>query len=249
MGSKVLTGGGADRSIAAMKLGSVALVLAAVSLASATARAESPRMAVADVSGAKAAPELRDRMTHAIREGLSAAGVQVVADEPAAQAAYVVRGALEVVGRTYELRLELADGKTGAPLDSREDRCEICTEGEALEMAGVSASALKSQVFKKLAAATAPPAAAPEAAPPVIEAPPPAAKPSHRGYGWIGVGVAAAAAVVGGWLIVIDGDADCSSSQVATCMYVHRTKTGGIATLAGGALALTAGILVLSGTF
>jgi hypothetical protein len=233
-----------------MKLGTAALVLAAVSLAGAAARAESPRMAVAEVSGAKVAPDLRDRVTHAIREGLSASGVQVVDDGPAAQAAYVVRGTLDVVGRTYELRLEMADGKTGAPLDSREDRCEICTEGEALEMAGVSASALKAQVFKKQAAAAlaSAPAPAPEAAP-MVEAPrPPAAKSGHRGYGWIGVGAAAAAAVVGSYLIVIDGDAtDCGGKP--TCMNLYRTKTGGIATLAGGAVALTVGVLVLSGTF
>jgi hypothetical protein len=236
-----------------MKLGTAALVLAAVSLAGAAARAESPRMAVAEVSGAKVAPDLRDRVTHAIREGLSASGVQVVDDGPAAQAAYVVRGTLDVVGRTYELRLEMADGKTGAPLDSREDRCEICTEGEALEMAGVSASALKAQVFKKQAAAaavaSAPPAPVAEAPPLVEQAPPPAASPGHRGYGWIGVGVAAAAAVVGGYLIVIDGDGDCGSDAGVMCMKTYKTKTGGLATLAGGAVALTVGVLVLSGTF
>jgi hypothetical protein len=32
-------------------------------------------------------------------------------------------------------------------------------------------------------------------------------------------------------------------------MNLYRTKTGGIATLAGGAVALTVGVLVLSGTF
>jgi hypothetical protein len=234
-----------------MKTGAAALVLAVMTLTSAAVWAEEPRMAVADVSGAKVAPELRDRMTHAIREGLIASGVEVVADGPAAQAAYVVRGALDVVGRTYELRLEMADGKTGATLDTREDRCEICTEGEALEMAGVSASALKAQVFKKQAAAavaSAPPLPAAEA-PPMVETPAaPAASSGHRGYGWIGVGVAAAAAVAGGYLIAIDGDGDCDSSG-AQCMKTYATKTGGIATLAGGAVALTLGVLVLSGTF
>lgn len=233
-----------------MKMGAAASVLAVVTLASAAVWADGPRTAVADVSGAKVAPELRDRVTHAIREGLTASGVEVVADGPTAQAAYLVRGALDVVGRTYELRLEMADAKTGAILDSREDRCEICTEGEALEMAGVSASALKAQVFKKqagAAAASAPPAPAAEA-PPLVTAPEaPAVSSGHRGYGWIGVGVAAAAAVVGGYLIAIDGDGDCGST--VTCMKTYDTKTGGIATLAGGAVALTLGVLVLSGTF
>lgn len=234
-----------------MKMGAAASVLAVVTLASAAVWADGPRTAVADVSGAKVAPELRDRVTHAIREGLTASGVEVVADGPAAQAAYLVRGALDVVGRTYELRLEMADAKTGAILDSREDRCEICTEGEALEMAGVSASALKAQVFKKqaaAAAASAPPAPAAEA-PPLVTAPAaPAVSSGHRGYGWIGVGVAAAAAVAGSYLLVIDGDGDCGNNGIM-CKKTYDTKTGGIATLAGGAVALTLGVLVLSGTF
>jgi hypothetical protein len=173
-------------------------------------------------------------------------------------AAYVVRGTLEIVGRTYELRLEMLDGKTGALLDSREDRCEICTEGEALEMAGVSASALKVQVFKKLAAgtagaapaaptaaATAPAPAAPSA--PMVTAEAPAPASNHRAYGWIGVGAGVAAAIVGGYLISIDGDGDCPGP--AMCPNHYNTKTGGIASLAGGALAIAAGVLVLTGTF
>jgi hypothetical protein len=258
-----------------MKTGLAVVALLAVALSSAAARAERPRMAVMEVGGHKMAADLRERVTRAVHEGLIASGADVVAGMPAAAtgpggapcegtgcvtevakatlAAYVVRGTLEIVGRTYELRLEMLDGKTGALLDSREDRCEICTEGEALEMAGVSASALKVQVFKKLAGATAPPppAAAPAVAaapaPPLVVEEAPAPASNHRAYGWIGVGVGVAAAAVGGWLISIDGDGDCSGQ--AMCPNNYRTMAGGVASVAGGALAIAAGVLVLTGTF
>jgi hypothetical protein len=261
-----------------MKTGLAVVALAVVALSSAVARAERPRVAVMEVSGTKLAPDLRERITRAVHEGLIASGADVVHGMPAAAtgpggapcegsgcvaevakatlAGYVVRGTMEVVGRTYELRLEMLEGKTGALLDSREDRCEICTEGEALEMAGVSASALKVQVFKKQAAATQAAAApkveaavpAPAAAPQAIAtSEPPAQASNHRAYGWIGVGVGVAAGVLGGYLIAIDGEGDCGGT--VTCMNNYATKGYGIASLAGGALALAAGILVLSGTF
>jgi hypothetical protein len=266
--------------------------LVALSLPASKARAERPRIAVMEVAGAKVSPDLRERMTHAVHEGLLASGADVVDGMPAAAtgpggapcegngcvtavakatyAAYVARGTLEIDGRTYELRLEMLDGKGGELIESREDRCEICTESEALEMAGVSASALKVQAFKKKAAAAA--AAAPAAAvlaPPVLVATPPGSarvdaslppgvvsgpavrvtSDEHRELGWIGVGVGAFAGVVGWRLIDVDGRGTCSDGKGVECRRLYATKGGGIASIAVGALAVAAGVLVLTGKF
>jgi hypothetical protein len=279
-----------------MKTGLAVVALAVVALSSAVARAERPRVAVMEVSGTKLAPDLRERITRAVHEGLIASGADVVHGMPAAAtgpggapcegsgcvaevakatlAGYVVRGTMEVVGRTYELRLEMLEGKTGALLDSREDRCEICTEGEALEMAGVSASALKVQTFKKRAgggdavavgvAVPLPPAKT------VIVAAPPGSgvaegsmhagpngvsDEAHRELGWIGVGVGLFAGFVGGELIAHDGDPTCSGGFVDTdpmhrqCAHAYSTTGWGVASIVGGALAVAAGVLVLTGKF
>ena len=258
--------------------------LTAVALSSAVARAERPRIAVMDVAGAKVAPDLRERMTHAVHEGLLASGADVVDGMPAAAtgpggapcdgngcvtavakvtlASYVARGTLEIDGRTYELRLEMLDGKTGELIESREDRCEICTEGEALEMAGVSASALKVQAFKKKAApvaaggalaAPATPVAAPPGAVRVETSSPMGGRPvtseEHRELGWIGVGVGAMAGLVGWALIESDGKGTCSEGAGVQCPRVYSTTGWGITSLAAGALAIAAGVLVLTGRF
>jgi hypothetical protein len=267
--------------------------LVALTLPAAVARADRPRVAVMEMGGGKVTPDLRQRMTRAVHEGLLASGADVVEGMPAAAtgpggapcegngcvtavakatlAEYVVRGTLEIDGRTYELRLEMLDGKSGDLIDSREDRCEICTEGEALEMAGVSASALKVQAFKKKAGTEAlPPLAAKtvlEAAPPgaasveassrVVSGPSPKVTTSeeHRELGWIGVGVGAFAGFVSWKLVSIDGEATCSGGHVNNnpndlqCEHAYATKGWGVATAIGGALAVAAGILVLTGKF
>jgi hypothetical protein len=270
--------------------------LVALTLPAAVARADRPRVAVMEMGGAKVTPDLRQRMTRAVYEGLLASGADVVAGMPAAAtgpggapcegngcvtavakatlAAYVVRGTLEIDGRTYELRLEMLDGKSGDLLDSREDRCEICTEGEALEMAGVSASALKVHAFKKKPATAGTEALPPLAPKTVLEAAPPGAAsveassrvvsgPSpkvstseeHRELGWIGVGVGAFAGFVSWKLFSIDGDATCTGGHVdfdlmhVQCEHAYATKGWGVATAIGGALAVAAGILVLTGKF
>jgi hypothetical protein len=262
-----------------MKPGLMVAIGAALALSSAAARAERPRIAVMEMAGSKMTPDLRERMTHSVDEGLLASGADVVDGMPAAAtgpggapcdgngcveavakatvAGYVLRGTLEIDGRTYELRLEMLDGKTGVLIESREDRCEICTEGEALEMAGVSASALKVQVFKKK-----PPVAAPDVAPTApIAVPTPAthlevASPSsapvasgHRQLGWIGVAAGVVAVVVGVWLISIDGDPTCGASSGVQCQELRSTKGGGIASIVGGAALGGAGALVLTGKF
>jgi hypothetical protein len=273
-----------------MKTRLAVATLAALALPAAVARADRPRIAVMEMGGAKVTPDLRERMTHAVHEGLLASGADVVDGMPAAAtgpggapcegngcvtavakatyAAYVVRGTLEIDGRTYELRLEMLDGKTGDLIDSREDRCEICTESEALEMAGVSASALKVQAFKKKATAEAPAAAAPktvlEAAPPgaanveassrVVSGPKPTAD-EHRELGWIGVGVGAFAGLVSWRLFDIDGEGNCPGGYAdrdpmhLQCQHAYSTKGWGVVSAIGGALAAAAGVLVLTGKF
>jgi len=63
--------------------------------------------------------------------------------------AFVLRGSVEAEGRSYTFRLEMVDGKSAAVLANREDRCEICTEAEALETANTAASTLKSRVPRR----------------------------------------------------------------------------------------------------
>jgi hypothetical protein len=265
-----------------MKLGLTVAIGAAVALSGGSARAERPRIAVMEMAGGKVTPDLRERMTHAVDEGLLASGADVVDGMPAAAtgpggapcdgngcveavakatvSAYVLRGTLEIDGRTYELRLEMLDGKTGVLIESREDRCEICTEGEALEMAGVSASALKVQVFKKkppvpvadpvgasVASVAAPPGAV------RIETSAPMSGPTptsgHRQLGWIGVAAGVVAVAAGIWLISIDGNPTCDASSGGQCRDLRSTKGGGIASIVGGAVLGGAGALVLTGKF
>jgi hypothetical protein len=241
------------------------------------AHAERPRIAVMELSAPKVAPELRQRATRAVQEGLLASGADVVEGMPAAAtgpggapcdgsgcitavakaavANYVVRGMLEIEGRTYGLRLEILDGKSGDLIESREDRCEICTEGEALEMAGVSASALKVQAFKKGGAPLAsdvrsPALTTPPASPAALAAPPSPAQPSasdHRRWGWVGVGVGAAAVAAGAVLFAIDRQGDCGGPD--TCMNRYKTGTIGLASFVGGFAVAIGGFMMLKGQF
>ncbi|HVT76083.1 MAG TPA: hypothetical protein VHD87_03555, partial [Acidimicrobiales bacterium] len=202
----------------------------------------------------------------------------VAAVAKATLAAYVVRGTLEIDGRTYELRLEMLDGKTGDLIESREDRCEICTEGEALETAGNAASTLEVQTLKKKSALAkglgevtgtqvtvvpAPTKAVMVAAPPgsgIAEGGPHEGPSGVRGeerreLGWIGVGVGLFAGFVGGELIAHDGDPTCAAGHVDNdpmhlqCEHSYATKGWGITSIVGGALAVAAGVLVLTGKF
>jgi hypothetical protein len=249
-----------------------ALTLLTLSTLSSSARAERPRIAVMELSAPKVAPDLRQRATRAVQEGLLASGADVVEGMPAAAtgpggapcdgsgcitavakasvANYVVRGTLEIEGRTYGLRLEILDGKSGELVESREDRCEICTEGEALEMAGVSASALKVQAFKKGGAPAADVAPAIAAPAPAALVEMPAAPPAtdHRRLGWIGIGAGVVAVAAGVWLLSMDGHVDCSV-KMDTCMNRYHTGPGGIASLGVGVIAAATGVLVLSGKF
>jgi len=117
---------------------------------------------VVPIAGVQVAPALRVRVTRALDQGLQDSGVDVVSPAPgssetstaaeiagAAGATFLMRGTVEAEGRSYTFRLEMVDGKSGAVVASREDRCEICTETEALETANTAASTLKSQAFSR----------------------------------------------------------------------------------------------------
>jgi len=160
-----------------VKLRAGALVAAMLIAGAGVARAERPRVMVVPIAGDQVDPGLRLRVTRAVSDGLQDSGVEVVpppADpSPAsiakaiaglAGATFVMRGSVEAEGRSYTFRLEMVDGKSGAVVASREDRCEICTEAEALETANTAASTLKSQALGRSVAANGAPLVAGAAA-------------------------------------------------------------------------------------
>ncbi len=144
------------------KLRAGALVAALLIAAGGVARADRARVVVVPIAGEQVASALRVRVTRALGQGLQDSGVDVVSPSPgssetstaaeiagAAGATFLMRGTVEAEGRSYTFRLEMVDGKSGAVVASREDRCEICTETEALETANTAASTLKSQAFSR----------------------------------------------------------------------------------------------------
>src|SRR4051794_9148162 len=144
--------------------------------ASGVAHAERPKILVLPVAGKTADAGFRQRVAEALSEGLIASGGEVVAPPTGAAAlpaegcttpaclagaaratgaAFLLRAAVDEEGRSYTFRLEMLDGQSGALLAQRENRCEICTDGEALEIANAAASALKAQALKRATATTA----------------------------------------------------------------------------------------------
>jgi hypothetical protein len=137
------------------------------------AHAAKPRIAVVGVSADQLSSEVRAKLDAAVAGGLAASGADVVDSTTTARriatkglggcetstcrvaiaevtgAAYLVRGSVESMGRSYTVRLEMIDGATGNVIGAREDRCDICTESEAYETASVTASALKAEVIKR----------------------------------------------------------------------------------------------------
>lgn len=260
-----MTIGMADPRVATMtkRLVISAAVTAWVALGWAgSARAERPRVAVVGVAGDTASPELRERMSRAITDGLVASGADVVTSP--GTVAYRVRGVVEVEGRTYIVRLEMLDGDSGAVVEGREDRCEICTESEALETVGLAASALKAQVFKRRPAVavnampvdiggtiTVPAVAQTPPAGPSDEPDVPRAHP-HRALGVAGIVTGLATAAVGGWLLSINHHQACDMPELYVgdqCPQIYSTAAGGSAALVAGGLLLTAGILAVAGVF
>jgi hypothetical protein len=156
-----------------VKLRAGVLLAAALMAVGGVARAERPRVMVLPIAGDQVEPGLRARVTRAVSNGLQDSGVEVVPapSDPSPTAiakaladpagpTFVLRGSVEAEGRSYTFRLEMVDGKSASVLANREDRCEICTEAEALETANTAASTLKSQAFNRSGAAkNGPPAA------------------------------------------------------------------------------------------
>jgi TolB-like protein len=135
--------------------------------AAGAAHADRPKILVLPVTGKATDPGFRQRVTQSLSEGLIASGGEVVAPGTsvpaegcatpaclagaarATGAAYLLRASVEEAGRSYLFKLEMLDGQSGAVLAQRENRCEICTDAEALEIANAAASALKAQALKR----------------------------------------------------------------------------------------------------
>jgi hypothetical protein len=233
----------------------VAVLWAAVVLAGWTgvARAERPQIIVAPVAGDRATPELRQKMGQALAEGLIASGADVA--PPAVEAPYLLRGKLEVEGRSYLFRLEMVDRKTGSVVASREDRCEICTEAEAFETANTAASTLKATVFKRTAGPPATSAtgvasvaaATPAIAPPaVVEAKPDVSSARHA-FGWAAIVGGVASAGVGAYLFGIDGQGTCDTMGEMRCPREYETRWGGIGLIGLGIALVGAGVIAIVG--
>ena len=65
---------------------------------------------------------------------------------PALGVAYLVAGAVGERQKTYEITLELVNGRTGAVIGTHRERCEICGVEEAGEKMGLAASALRARL-------------------------------------------------------------------------------------------------------
>jgi hypothetical protein len=148
-------------------------LVAAFLIGTPCALAGKSRIAVIGLSMGDVTAEVRVKMNAAIVGGLIASGADVADSTTtgramaergmvacdtatclteigkATGATYLMRGSMEMIGRSYVVRLEMIDAVSATVISSREDRCEICTENEAYETASVSASALKSDVFKR----------------------------------------------------------------------------------------------------
>jgi hypothetical protein len=254
-------------------------------LAGGAARAERPKILVLPGKGADAG--FRERVAQALSEGLIAAGSEVVAQPGGAAAlpadgcatpaclsaaaratgaALLLRASVEEEGRSYSFKLEMLDGPSGTVLAQRENRCEICTDAEALEIANAAASALKAQALKR-AATPAPgptvtvapnatpeePAAVPGAPAPALETPAPeAGTTSERSsartlLSWVGVGLGVAAIVAGSVLIHLNDRGTCTlTGMQQNCRNLYDTKSGGIGLIGGGVVIGVSGIWSLA---
>jgi hypothetical protein len=137
------------------------------------AHAAKPRIAVMAVTADQLSVAVRAKLDNALAGGLAASGADVVdavatgkrvddkglagcetstcrvAIAEATGARYLMRGSVESMGRSYTVRLEMIDGVSGGVIGMREDRCEICTESDVYETASMSASTLKSDIWKR----------------------------------------------------------------------------------------------------
>lgn len=129
------------------------------------------RVAVVRLDFQGAIPEAgRTRIAQRVVEGLAAARFEVLAGEalsrrlesssarPCAEPScypafaralgvgYLVSGGISEQGKTYEIRLELMNGRTGETLASVRERCETCGLEDAAEKANLAASALRTRL-------------------------------------------------------------------------------------------------------
>jgi hypothetical protein len=292
--AQVRFGGGARFAglVLAFLLGSFASF---AGLAVATAHAAKPRIAVLSLTADQLSAEVRAKIDAAVAGGLAASGADVVDSDTTARriaarglggcetstcrvaiaevtgAGYLVRGAVESMGRSYTVHLEMIDGASGVVIGIHEDRCEICTEGEAYETASATASALKAEVLKrpgagpaagnegkpgsKLSAAS---AVAPSASGGVaaISSPQPApaadgrAAPRLGALSWIGVGAGAVAIGAGIYLLRLDGHGNCDDGQGVYCPLTYSgNRPGGFTLIGAGALVLTVSAALLIARF
>jgi hypothetical protein len=103
----------------------------------------------------------REILTTRLREGLAAAAFDVSAtsdarscQDPSCYPAlaqslnvgYLVVGKVEEERKTYEITVELVNGRTGSSIGSNHERCEICGMEDAAEKMGLAASALRARL-------------------------------------------------------------------------------------------------------
>ena len=277
------------------------LLALAVFGAATPARAARPRIAVLGVSAERLSAEVRDKLAAAVAGGLAASGADVVDSATTAKgvaakglggcetstcrigiaeatgARYLLRGTVELVGRSYTVHLEMIDGTSGTVVGVREDRCEICTESEAYETASFAASSLKAEVLKR-------PAAGPNddgsSTPKVADLTDPTKRltngatngdaggaavmvstgaeggaggetgPRLRAWSWVGIGAGVAALGAGIVLVKINGQGTCTTHETGElCPDHYTTRAGGFGLIGGGLLAAALGATLLIGRF
>jgi TolB-like protein len=277
-------------------MGLAAVIIAGVAQqGAAQAHAARTRIAVLGVSAEQLRAEVREKIAAAIAGGLAASGADVVdsaatskdaeakgirdcetptcriAIADATGARYLMRGAVETMGRSYRVHLEMIDGTTGTVIGVREDKCEICTESEAYETASMTASTLKAEVVKrppiktdghdphKIAVTDViyPPGkgtagttiTATGGTTPAGSEPAP---PRMRAWGWATIGAGAAALAAGIVLVAIDSQQiTCTRTNgpMEMCPTEYSTRGGGIALITGGVLGAVLGTTLLVGRF
>jgi TolB-like protein len=104
----------------------------------------------------------RELLINRLREGLTAAAFDVTAKDTNATTCndascfpalaqslgvgYLVAGKVEEERKSYEITLELINGRTGSAIGSNHERCEICGMEDAAEKMGLAASALRARL-------------------------------------------------------------------------------------------------------
>jgi hypothetical protein len=172
----------------------------------------------------------------------------------AVEAAYVDDG--------FKLRVEMYDTRTGRPLVSDGQTCDICPFPAFVKALGERASAVCTRAFADGPAELDPaPASAQPAPPPLPRAPAPARsyatwrdrppRPAavatgggaRRVLSGMGVGLGVLGVAAGVYLVTLDGQPACSDGQ-SPCPFRRDTRRVGGATAAAGAVvALVSGLL------